>query len=415
MNLKSDPFRLHFPDPDLEASWAAHRDDEARSTVTLGMVAFAVVIALGAAGDYWQHFAAWREVVLVRFFVWAPISLLGAWLVSRPSLRGRVLDVTATVAIAITLTVLALMTLVMPRGTAVDYPMYWSVLLLVVHVVTPLGFRRSLLAGSVVILSYLATMLHYDVSGKALSSHTVFILFAWALLVASSWLLERQQRMTFVAERDLVSSRDKVEGILRAIFPRSIADRLRAGEQSIADEVSDATVLFADIVGFTAMSRRMSAPAVVTFLDQLFSRFEDLTLAHGVDKVKTIGDGYMAVTGTTGPGEGGEERMVRLALALMNAVREHVRESGADIRLRIGIHRGPVVAGVLGKSRFSYDLWGDTVNVASRLESSGEPGAVQISRAVADALGDEFVTTHRGVIDIKGVGPIDTWWVDLRA
>jgi class 3 adenylate cyclase len=414
MNSSFDPFRLHFKDPEVEAEWAGHRDDEARSTVRLGMIAFAIIIALGALGDYWQQFAAWREVVLVRFLVWAPIALLGAALVSRPQLRGRVLDVTAAVAVSITLSVLALMTLVMPRSTAVDYPMYWTVLLLVVHVVTPLGFRRSLTAGFVVIMSYVTTMLHYEVSGKALSSHTTFILFAWALLVASSWLLERQQRMTFVAERDLFKAKERVEGILRAIFPAQIVERLQAGEQSIADEVPEATVLFADIVGFTSMSRRMSAPAVVAFLDRLFSKFEDLTAKHGVDKVKTIGDGYMAVTGTTGQSEGGAVRMVNLALDLMDAVRDHVRESGADIRLRIGIHRGPVVAGVLGRSRFSYDLWGDTVNVASRLEASGEPGHIQVSRALTDAIGEEFKVTPRGVVEIKGVGPIDTWWVERR-
>jgi len=405
-------FDLAFADREVEAAWQLHSDEESRNTAFRGMLVFAGVLLLGAAGDWWQAYEGWREVAVVRLAVWSPIMFLGAWVVSQPGTRGHVRDVVFAVTVLTTISLLGLMLCAMPRQTAIEFPMYWSVLLLLVHVLTPLGMLRATLAGTVIVSSFFTTMLWYDAERGPMAAHTVFLLFAWAQLIGASWLLERQYRRTFLAQRELAVAREQSERLLRAVLPVPIAERLKSGEEVIADEIPDATVLFADLVGFTELSRRLTAPQVVAFLDALFTRFDALAVQHGVDKVKTIGDAYMCVSGTTGAPEGAAARVAALALDLNRAVLEHAQTTGTNMRLRIGLHRGPLVAGIIGRSRFTYDLWGDTVNQASRMESHGEPGAIQVSAAVAQALGDRFILRQRGVIQVKGVGPVETWWLD---
>jgi class 3 adenylate cyclase len=199
------------------------------------------------------------------------------------------------------------------------------------------------------------------------------------------------------------------EALLLNILPPEIATRLKEGEQEIADSFGQVTVLFGDIVGFTAMSSKMSAGAVVDMLDGLFSRFDQAAKELGIEKIKTIGDCYMAVSGLPTPCADHTERMAQMALRMVKATEEYGREKGLDLRLRIGLNTGPVVAGVIGKMKFIYDLWGDTVNLASRMESTGVPGEIQVTRSVYERLKDGFELESRGAIEVKGKGEIETW------
>jgi class 3 adenylate cyclase len=199
------------------------------------------------------------------------------------------------------------------------------------------------------------------------------------------------------------------EALLLNILPPEIATRLKEGEQEIADSFGQVTVLFGDIVGFTAMSSKMSAGAVVDMLDGLFSRFDQASKELGIEKIKTIGDCYMAVAGLPTPCADHTERMARMALRMAKATEEYGREKGLDLRLRIGLNTGPVVAGVIGKMKFIYDLWGDTVNLASRMESTGVPGEIQVTRSVYERLKNGFELESRGAIEVKGKGEIETW------
>ena len=165
------------------------------------------------------------------------------------------------------------------------------------------------------------------------------------------------------------------------ILPGPIADRLKGGETRIADNFAEVTVLFADLVGFTRLSAKTSPREMVDMLNELFTRFDDSARRHGVEKIKTIGDAYMAVAGLPTPYLDHTRRIVMLALDILEHVREFRTETGADLSIRIGINSGPVVAGVIGSSKFIYDLWGDTVNVASRMESHGVPDMIQVTRA----------------------------------
>jgi signal transduction histidine kinase len=200
--IRSLPLLPSFPDPEVEAAWRAHRNEEARGPVRAGLVFFGVLIMLAALGDPWQAYEGWRTIVVIRLTVWGPICLVGAWLLTLPEYRGRALDVILCVCVSCTLSLVATMGLVVPRGAAVDYPMYWTVLLLLVHVFAPLGVVRSTLAGTFVVAGFFVTMFRHDATGdRHFAAHAVFLLFAWALLVVASGVLERHARASFLAER----------------------------------------------------------------------------------------------------------------------------------------------------------------------------------------------------------------------
>jgi class 3 adenylate cyclase len=199
------------------------------------------------------------------------------------------------------------------------------------------------------------------------------------------------------------------EALLLNILPGEIAARLKAGEREVADAFVDVTVLFGDLVGFTVMSSKISASEVVEMLDGLFSRFDQAARELGIEKIKTIGDCYMAVCGLPKACPDHADRMARMALRMTDATRQYGEEKGLNLQMRIGINSGPVVAGVIGRSKFIYDLWGDTVNIASRMESAGVPGQIQVTRSVYEQLKDEFEFERRGVIQVKGKGEIETW------
>lgn len=212
------------------------------------------------------------------------------------------------------------------------------------------------------------------------------------------------------AETALAAENDRAEALLEAVMPRSIADRLRSGsEDRIADRLDGVSILFSDIVGFTPAAREMPPEPVVEYLDGLYSAFDELARSHGVNKIKTIGDAYMAIATNdsalaAGQGPSGAVAMARFALAMRAAMPDYGQLGAHDVTLRIGIHYGSAIAGVIGQTRFSYDVWGEAVNTAARMESHGLPGAIQISEAFHSQLEGQFSVEERGVIDIKGIG-----------
>lgn len=203
------------------------------------------------------------------------------------------------------------------------------------------------------------------------------------------------------------------EELLLNVLPAPIANRLRGGEHRIADGFADVTVAFADIVGFTELSSAMSPQDVVMMLNDLFTRFDAAAGELGIEKIKTVGDAYMAVCGLPEPTPDHVERMLRMAIRMVHITREHAMEHDAPLRLRVGVNTGPVVAGVIGKSKYIYDLWGDTVNLASRMESGGVPDTVQVTQPVFERLKDKFVFEPRGAIEVKGKGKVDAWLLRL--
>ncbi len=204
------------------------------------------------------------------------------------------------------------------------------------------------------------------------------------------------------------------ERLLLNVLPRPVADRLKQGESFIVDSFPEVTVLFADLVGFTSMSARIQPKVVVKLLDEIFTAFDDLAEKHGVEKIKTIGDAYMAVAGLPLPNTRHAQASADMALDMMAALKKFNHSRQTALEMRIGINTGPVIAGIIGRKKFIYDLWGDSVNTASRMESHGEPGMIQITESTQQLIQSEFATKPRGAILIKGKGTLNTHWLTGR-
>jgi class 3 adenylate cyclase len=218
----------------------------------------------------------------------------------------------------------------------------------------------------------------------------------------------------FIGEREraldaLRREQERSERLLLNVLPAAIAQRLKEQPGAIADGFASVTVLFADIVGFTTFADARSPEDVVAVLNELFSEFDELADRFGVEKIKTIGDAYMAVGGLPVPMKDHEAAIAGLAVAMREVVARYNRDTGGDLAIRVGIASGPVTAGVIGNRKFSYDVWGDTVNTASRMESHGIAGEIQVTGAVMRALRDRYDFEERGPIDVKGKGPTTTY------
>jgi len=219
-------------------------------------------------------------------------------------------------------------------------------------------------------------------------------------------LIQRKQ-----AEESLRLQQKQTERLLLNILPKPIADRLQKEQKLIADHFDEVSVLFADLVGFTEFSARKTPTQLVEILNGIFCDFDRLSESHGLEKIKTIGDAYMVVGGLPTPRGDHGRAIALLALEMQSALTQFNLKIGESFQLRIGIHSGSVVAGIIGISKFSYDLWGDTVNVASRMESNGMPGKIQVTGATYERLKEQFIFEERGIIEVKGKGKMLTYWL----
>jgi class 3 adenylate cyclase len=207
---------------------------------------------------------------------------------------------------------------------------------------------------------------------------------------------------------------EKSEQLLLNILPQPIAERMKKGETNIADSYPDVTVLVADLVGFTTLSAHIGPEQVVQLLNEIFSAFDLLSEKHGLEKIKTIGDAYMVAGGISAPRPDHAEASAELALNLLEEIGRLNHEYDLSVRLRIGICTGPVVAGVIGRKRFAYDLWGETVNLACRLESTGEAGKIQIAESTYERLKHKYQFAPKHSFDVKGHDHRSAYWLNKR-
>ncbi|MEG3872082.1 adenylate/guanylate cyclase domain-containing protein [Microcoleus sp. MON2_D6] len=214
-----------------------------------------------------------------------------------------------------------------------------------------------------------------------------------------------------LAQEELKIQQEQSEKLLLNILPKPIAERLKAEQSTIADSFAQVSVLFADIVGFTELSARMSPTELVKRLNVIFSHFDQLAEKYGVEKIKTIGDAYMVVGGLPTPTQDHAEAIAQMALGMQEKIAKLCAETGEKLAIRVGINSGPVVAGVIGVSKFTYDLWGDTVNVAARMEATGFSGSIQVTDVTYELLKDKYMFERRGVIPVKGKGDMMTYWL----
>jgi adenylate cyclase len=220
--------------------------------------------------------------------------------------------------------------------------------------------------------------------------------------VRSRQALDREHRL-------LLAEQERSERLLLNVLPAPIAARLKQGEGVIADAFPEVTVLFADLVDFTRRSQRIGPAQVVATLNELFSAFDELAQRHGLEKIKTIGDAYMVAGGLPNPRPDHAQAIAEMALAMQAEVTRRTDPSGQPLAVRIGIDTGPVEAGVIGTAKFSYDLWGDTVNTASRMESHGIAGCIQVTERTYQRLRDGYRFQRRGPIPVRGKGEMVTF------
>jgi adenylate cyclase len=271
----------------------------------------------------------------------------------------------------------------------------WFVAFLVVFLLTGI-LGEVLFPDADLPVWFTSTMLALNVIGAGSVAFTLLASFA------------KQRNAALLALR---AEQARAEALLVNVLPGSIAERLKGDSQSIADHFDSASILFADVVDFTPLARRLAPAEVVGVLDELFSHFDTLVERHGLEKIKTIGDCYMAASGVPDPSPDHARRAALLALDMRTAVADPAVAGRKGLKLRIGINSGPVVAGVIGTKRFLYDLWGDAVNIASRMEANGAPGEIQITRATYELLKDQFICERRGPIQVKGQGLMETWYL----
>jgi class 3 adenylate cyclase len=280
--------------------------------------------------------------------------------------------------------------------------------------------RGAVAFAAAVTLAYAAAC-YATLGTVVVARHVPLLLGAAALGFAIGYLTERNMRTLFEA-RALVEDRERLlreeqrraEELILSMLPASIAARLRVEGRAIADGIAECTVLFSDLVGFSSLAQETGPRALVSSLNSLFSEFDALCEKIGLEKIKTIGDAYMAAAGVPEYVEDHPARAADLAIAMLDAVERFNGKSKYPVRARIGIHSGPVVAGIIGTRKFAYDLWGETVNLASRMESHGVPGRIQVTEGCALLLKRTHKLEERGVIEVKGKGPVKTFWLVAR-
>jgi len=272
---------------------------------------------------------------------------------------------------------------------------------------------RAVIVHALALIALIATMLCVVQDWRTMAPS----LDNLAVMVALAYMASRvfyRQRVADYAQRRLIArqsdeiraAHERVERLLHNVLPAPIADRLQKGEEPIAEWHEAVTILFADVVDFLPMAQTMSPHGLVDLLNDVFSAFDDLAEKHGLEKIKTIGDAYMAAAGLPLPCPDHAGRAARMALDVVEAVHRLGAQKGMPLSIRVGLSSGPAVAGVIGKRKFIYDLWGETVNVASRMETHGLPGHVQVTGETRALLQDRFEFEDRGVIDIKGYEPM---------
>jgi class 3 adenylate cyclase len=299
----------------------------------------------------------------------------------------------------------------MELATAVVAVRYFSGLLLVIlaaHSMFRLRFQTAMLVSLMVVAAWtIQTALRGETQWWEYLNGQFFLVAAVILGMFASYSIERFSRRAWLARRDAEVEHEKSERVLFNVLPEPIAQRLKNDEGPIAEAFPAATIMFVDLVDFTNLSSSLDPRRLVGLLNRLFTEFDRIAEAHGIEKIGTSGDSYMAVAGVPVPVDDHAERIAEAALAIRDWIA--TREGDIDVQVRIGIASGPVVAGVIGEKKLYYDLWGDPVIIASRMQAHGLPGEIQVTEVVRDALEGRYEFEERGMIDVKGVGEMRTW------
>jgi class 3 adenylate cyclase len=400
---------LRFIEPEVEARYLAERAPWARRRLRSILPA---LLALWF-GAIWFDLTAPAEMgarnMVYRFAVGGPmfVVLTGFTYLATDASFARGWHRMMTAAYALLLAACVGLTMA-AVGPFIPHAVIGFLMVLVIGGTLALMELRVLAAVTLLgcVAEMVVLMVHPEVTSFDASGFATWVVVGEVSVILLASQIEAYQRRLFI-QRSLVEyERARAETLLLNVMPGPIADRLKQEPEAIADHFEGVTVVFADIAGFTHLAAQLSPTELVQRLDDVFSRLDDIVHRHGLEKIKTIGDQYMAVAGAPTPRADHAEAAARVALEICQ-----ISPTLGGIIFRVGLASGPAVAGVIGKSRFSYDLWGDTVNLASRMESHGVPGKVQCDEQTSQLLQGHFRLEDRGVIDVKGKGSVHTYFL----
>jgi class 3 adenylate cyclase len=400
--------------PDEEAAFRADFFSNSLLIVRVALGLAVVLYALFGVLDLWIVPSAVRVTWTIRFAIECPLFLATLALTYHRVFERLMQPMLGVVALCAGLGIIAMIAV---AGEHEGSSYYAGLVLVIVWAYTLLRLRFALATavGWALVASYeVVTVSLRPVALPVLLNNSFFFVSANVVGMLGCFYMERYLRLDFSQRRQIEVERAKAERLLLNILPESIAERLKRDEGVIADGYEEVTVLFADIVDFTPLSAGMSPLELVHLLNRIFSKLDELVETHGLEKIKTIGDAYMVVGGLPRQRDDHAEAVADLALDIREAVAHFHRPDGTPIVMRIGIHSGPVVAGVIGTKKFIYDLWGDAVNTASRMESHGVAGAIQVTESTWALLRHSFRFKERGPLDVKGKGPMRVWLLEGR-
>ena len=410
--LVDEHFRwgMHFS-PELESEYRQHHAERSVNPLRLGLTIIFLLL-VGAALPWLGDKEMQHLNTIVCLFVLSPAVLLTVASTFSPKFPRYAQAVMALLALFITLGFL----FVQNAGPQDLYERQSVIptifVVLGVFTIARLRFWNAVFTAAMLCaLSLLWVFSIRPLTGELLSEKIVYLSFAYVLGVAAAFPTDRALRRDFLLSRLLRDEQKKTEHLLTHVMPQAIAQRLIDKWAIIADSHEDATVLFADVVDFTPLMAKYPPDQVVRYLNVIFSEFDELLAKHGLEKIKTVGDAYMAAGGLLESNPNHLEEMADFALEIQDLMSRTPSPSGKPMQLRIGIHSGPLVAGVIGNNRLMYDLWGDTVNTASRMESHGVGGHIQVTQDVVDALKGKFDFEERGIVQVKGKGEVKTFWL----
>ncbi len=435
-SLQPDSITLRFPNEDLEKAFNDSYRSNWRFFIAASGYLLAIMVALSITGVFVDFSVNRDQVQQLIWFAYVPLTVgLLISLTFAPLARYR------RSAIVTYVSCIGIVAIVFPRLQDLSFLIFYghsylAILLLLFFPLTRIRWTPGLMLAASLIVAYAVSIGSVDgIEQSTLIMHIAILLAATVFGFSVEYLIELNVRRAFAAravieererhlreeteklaasEARLREEQEKSETLLASLLPPSIVERLKVEGKSIVDGIVECSVIFCDLVGFTVLSQELGPRALVDLLNELFSKFDQLTDKHGLEKIKTIGDAYMAAAGVPeyrADHAGAAADMALETVALMEQVRA---EQDLDLQIRIGIHSGPVIAGIIGTKKFTYDLWGDAVNTASRMESHGEPDRIQVSDATYLLLRRQYELESRGLIVVKGKGPVATYWLTGR-
>jgi class 3 adenylate cyclase len=409
--------KLRFPDEVIETQFQKDYHANTVSTTRLALVLGLILYSLFGILDVYAIPVSKDVVWIIRYGIVAPVVLAALVASFINSLQQYTQAFMCAVVAASGLGIAAMISITTEAEFGNRF--YFTGLILISmwgYSLSRLRFWYAVLANVIIMIGYeyasieIKGLLESETGIVIFTMHNFFFLGANVIGMFASYYLERYTRRDFLQKYTIQAQRDRADKLLYNVLPKRIAERLKESEETIAEEFSSATVLFADIVNFTPISARFGPREVVDMLNELFSYFDELVDKYGVEKIQVAGDGYMVAAGVPTPRPDHATVLAQLALDMLDYVRREEFLGGKHpIEIRIGLNSGPLIGGVIGRKKYFYALWGDMVNTASRMESHGESGKIQITRATYELVKDEFECEFIGEISVKGKGKMEAW------